>query len=111
MEGLQGRHVRDALDALTSASAVYTATARVSPNPDTTRRLFEQLGTLYDRAQLADDYTTRSEQAEHGAAVQELAAFVDTVRRALRHPQGATAQALRLALHRYEHARNPRQEG
>lgn len=72
-------------------------------DPDLTRRLFEQLGTLYTAADDAD--AADGAHVGEGAAVQELADFLDTVGRALRNPQGGTAQALRLALHRYEHSR------
>lgn len=74
-------------------------------DPDLTRRLFEQVGTLYEVIESAEPRTIKMASDDETRGVQELADFLDTVGRALRNPQGGTAQALRLALHRYEHSR------
>lgn len=117
MEGPRGRHVQAALDeqragrvprradvSIGAESPVHVVVPeqRTTPDPDAVRRLYEQIGTLYGLAE-----SVASEHNDDGA-VQEVADFLDTVRRAVRSPGGQTAAALRLALHRYEHARNPR---
>lgn len=105
MEGPQGRHVRDALVVQRQREAdALVAVSRPAVDPDRVRRLFEQIGALYGRLQLGDEYGIGAIEEQ---GVEEFADFLDTVYRAVRNPGGNTAAALRAALHRYEHARNP----
>lgn len=78
---------------------------RGAVDPDLVRKLYEQIGTLYEVIQSAEPRTIKMASDDETRGVQEFTDFLATVHRMLRNPQGPTAQALRLALHRYEHSR------
>lgn len=70
----------------------------VTPDADAVRVLYEQIGVLYACTHEDDERSIGHPDA--GVATEELASFLDTVRRALINPAGAAV--LHAALVRYE---------
>ncbi len=80
----------------------------VTPDADAVRALYEQVGVLYGNAATADTTLNMLSNGKipvtaPGPAMEELAGFLDTVRRALINPAGAAV--LHAALVRYERDR------
>jgi hypothetical protein len=111
-----GPYTRQALTERRAAQALSGVHAVTDPEPSTggvtaaerARRLYEQVGTLNDYARDADSVwivAAGQQGDEDGTAIQQLADFLDTVRRALAHPTGPSARALAEALRCYEHDR------
>lgn len=99
-----GRHIRAALDEMQGGTLRWsgnTGRSASMPDPDAVRRMFETIGTLFDRMQLSDDYADRAD----GLGVEELAGFLDDVKRAIVNP--GRGREMLAAVARYEAVRDP----
>jgi hypothetical protein len=92
-----GRHVRTALDQMNGNVLRWdgnTGRAASTPDPDAVRRLFETIGELY-----------RFVEHDTVTGAEELAGFLDDVKRAIVNP--GRGREMLAAIARYEAIRDP----
>lgn len=87
------------------AVAEQRAAAATRPDPDAGRRLYEQIGALYQAATEAGTVLTGDGCAHDDRYEQELADFLATVREVARTARTPAGEALATAIRRYERDR------
>lgn len=80
-----------------------TGRSASTPDPDAVRQRFEEIGSLYERMVVSDNYATADGDGNIG--VQALAGFLAEVKRALTSPQAG--REMLAAINRYEGVREP----